>query len=67
MFLSSGEEKETSTLLQSLERANLNHSNWRLPLSKGPKRVDVSFPLPEDGNRSRFRNVMFYSIKNSGR
>jgi hypothetical protein len=39
----------------------------RLALSKGPNRVGVSFPSPEDGNRSSFRNVVFSSIQNSGR
>jgi hypothetical protein len=33
----------------------------RLALSKGPNRVGVSFPSPEDGNRSRFRNFLFSS------
>jgi hypothetical protein len=33
----------------------------RLALSKGPNRVGVAFPSPEDGNRSSFRNVMFSS------
>jgi hypothetical protein len=33
----------------------------RLVLSTGPKRICVSLPSLEDGNRSRFRNVMFYS------
>jgi hypothetical protein len=31
----------------------------RLALSKGPNRVGVS-PSPEDGNRSSFRNVVFF-------
>jgi hypothetical protein len=30
-------------------------------LSKIPKRVAVSLPSPEDGNRSSFRNVVFSS------
>jgi hypothetical protein len=33
----------------------------RLALSKGPNRVNVS-PSPEDGNRSSFRNVVFYNF-----
>jgi hypothetical protein len=47
--------RETLTLLGPLERANLNHSS----LSKGPNRVGVSLPSPEDGNRSSFLNVVF--------
>jgi hypothetical protein len=38
LFLSSGERRETPTLLGPLERANLNH------------RAGVSLPSPEDGN-----------------
>jgi hypothetical protein len=30
----------------------------RLALSKGPNKVGISFPLPEDGNRTSLRNVM---------
>jgi hypothetical protein len=33
----------------------------------GPDRVGVSFPSPEDGNRSSLRYVVFSSILNSGR
>jgi hypothetical protein len=33
----------------------------RLAHSKGPKRVGVSFPSPEDGNRSSFQNNEFTS------
>jgi hypothetical protein len=32
-----------------------------LSLSKGPNRVGVSFPSPEDGNRSSFRNALLSS------
>jgi hypothetical protein len=49
MFPSSGEERETPTLLGLLEKANLNH--WSITLSKGPNRVGVSLSSPEDGNR----------------
>jgi hypothetical protein len=42
-------------VLSPLERANPNY------LSKGPTRVRVVFPLPEVGNSSIFRNVVFYS------
>jgi hypothetical protein len=66
MFPSSGEEKEIHALLGSLERANLNHwtgLDWitelRLALSKGPNRVCVFLPKPEDENRPGFRNVVF--------
>jgi hypothetical protein len=31
----------------------------RLILSKGPNRVGVSLPSPEDRNRSSFRNIVF--------
>jgi hypothetical protein len=33
----------------------------RLALSKGPKRVGVSLPSPEDGNIYSFGNVVFSS------
>jgi hypothetical protein len=33
----------------------------RLALSSGPSSVDVSHPSLEDGNRSGFRNVVFFS------
>jgi hypothetical protein len=41
----------------------------RLALSKGPNRVGVFFPpplLPEDGNRSSFRNVVFLQTPDDG-
>jgi hypothetical protein len=31
----------------------------RLALSKGPNRIAVSLPSPENGNRYSFRNVVF--------
>jgi hypothetical protein len=37
-------------------------SDWRLALSKGPNRVGVSLPSPENGNRSSFQNLDFSSI-----
>jgi hypothetical protein len=44
LFPSSGEGRETPTLLGPLERANSNH--WmRLALSMGPYRVGVTSPL----------------------
>jgi hypothetical protein len=33
-----------------------------LALSKGPDRVGVFPPSPEDGNRSRFQNIVFSSF-----
>jgi hypothetical protein len=33
----------------------------RIALSKGPDRVGVSLPSPEEGKRSSFRNTMFSS------
>jgi hypothetical protein len=52
----SGEGRETPTLLRPLERANPNHctTGMGLALSKGPNRVGVFLPLPEDGNISSF-------------
>jgi hypothetical protein len=64
LFPSWGEGMETSTLLGPLERANLHHCT-RLHLSRRPNRADVSFPPPDDGNRSRLRNVGIYTIYNS--
>jgi hypothetical protein len=42
-------------------------SNAGVALSKGPNRVGVSVPSPEEGKRSSFRNVVIPSIYNSGR
>jgi hypothetical protein len=53
LFLSSGEEGRTPTLLGPLERANLNH--WPTPVRLPP-------PSLEDGNRSSFRNAVLYSF-----
>jgi hypothetical protein len=40
----------------------------RLALSKGPNWVSVfSPPSPEDGNRSSFRNVVFFGIQDVGK
>jgi hypothetical protein len=48
-------KEEIPTLLGPFERVNFNL--WTcLALSKGPNRVCVSLPSPEDGNRSSFRN-----------
>jgi hypothetical protein len=62
VFPSSGEGKETPTLLDPLERANLSH---RLVIDVrsflGTQQCFISLQSPEDGNRSGFRNVMFSS------
>jgi hypothetical protein len=60
LFLFPGYGRKTPTLLGPLERDNLNQS-LRLSLSKGPNRVGLVFPPPEDGNRSNFGNVVFSS------
>jgi hypothetical protein len=47
------------------ERTSVVH--WlRLALSNGPNRVGVYNLKPEDGNRSTFRNVVFFRIPNDG-
>jgi hypothetical protein len=46
--------KKTPTQLGPLERANLNH--WSV------SRCLLPPPLPEDGNRSSFRNIVFSSL-----
>jgi hypothetical protein len=56
LFPCSGERQETPTLLRPLQRANLNE--W---CSEGTKRVGVSLPSPEDGERSSFRSFVFSS------
>jgi hypothetical protein len=48
-----------------LNSAQLN--SWgvqglRLAISKGPNRVGVSLPSPEEGNRLSFGNIVFYSF-----
>jgi hypothetical protein len=54
LFPSSGKGGKTPTQLSPLERVQ-----WLiLALSKGPNWVGVFPPLPEDGNRSSFRNVV---------
>jgi hypothetical protein len=59
LFPSTGEWRETPTLLGPLETANLQ---WlRLALSRWPNTVGVSLPSPEDRNRPSFRNVVFSS------
>jgi hypothetical protein len=56
VFPFSDEGTKTPTLLGPLESAG----QWlRLARFKGSSKVDVSFPLPEDGNRTDFRNVVF--------
>jgi hypothetical protein len=49
---------KTPTLWGPLERGNLIRT-----LSKGPNRVCVFLLLPEDGNRSSFRNL-FSTVQN---
>jgi hypothetical protein len=70
LFPSSGKVWETPTLLGLLERANLKHCNpvtitiqgvW-LAVSNGPNRVGVSHFSVEDGNRSSFQNIVFFSV-----
>jgi hypothetical protein len=56
-----GEEKDASTLLRPLERANLNS-----PLSQRTKHNCASLPSPEDGSGSSFRKLL-PSISNTGR
>jgi hypothetical protein len=57
---------KTPTQLGPLER---DYLQWlRLALSKGPNWVGVfSPPSPEDGNRSSFRNVVFFGIQDDGK
>jgi hypothetical protein len=64
LFPSSGEERETLTNLSPVGRANRNHWTWSAQ-SKGPNRVDVSFPSPVEGNKSSFRNAVLLVISNS--
>jgi hypothetical protein len=56
---SSGEGRVTP-LLDPLERAD-QVQRLRLALARGPNRVGVSLPSPEDGNRCIFRNVVVRS------
>jgi hypothetical protein len=51
---------EAPTKLDPLETANLVQ-RLKLALSNEPNRVGAS-PLLEDGNRSSFRNVVFFRI-----
>jgi hypothetical protein len=37
----------------------------KLVPSKGPSRIGVSISAPENGNKSSFRNVAFYSFQNT--
>jgi hypothetical protein len=48
LFPSSGEGKETPTLLGPVIKVS----------SKGPKILGVYFPSPEDGNRSSFQTLL---------
>jgi hypothetical protein len=50
-----------------IEISSLRANQWlRLPLPKWPNWIGVFPPSPEDGNRSSFRNVVFYSFQNTG-
>jgi hypothetical protein len=51
LFPSSGEVRDTHTLLGHLERANLSH--WT-----GPNTAGVSLPSPEGGNRPSFQTLL---------
>jgi hypothetical protein len=53
-------KKVTPTLLGPLERASFNHC------TNGPSKVGATFFLPEDGNRSSFRKVVFLKKKSTG-
>jgi hypothetical protein len=61
LFLSSGEGKETSTLLGPLESGNIQAQ----ALCKGPNRVCVFLPSSEEGNKSSFRNAVSSSYLES--
>jgi hypothetical protein len=58
VFLTSGEGRETPTLLGPLERAT-SSLEIELTFYKGPSRVGVSHHSPEDGKRSNFRNLVY--------
>jgi hypothetical protein len=50
----------TSYLYSWISIWHQDRSAWvRLALSKGPNRIGVSLPSPNDWNRSSFRNVVF--------
>jgi hypothetical protein len=59
LFPSSGKRLETPTIMGPSER-------FTLGFCKGPNSVGVSHLLPEDGNRSSFRNIMFFRISDDG-
>jgi hypothetical protein len=46
----------------SVIRYSKAHCWVRIALSNGPNRASVSHPSPEEGNRSSFRNVVFFRI-----
>jgi hypothetical protein len=58
LFSSSGVEVEGSYFIDFV-RNSYPHS--LTALSNGHNRLDVSHRSPEEGNRSSFRNVMFFS------
>jgi hypothetical protein len=56
----------TDWVSPSLRKKQPRSLDGRLAFSKGPNSVGVSFPSPEDENKSSFRNAVS-SIQNSGR
>jgi hypothetical protein len=61
---SSGEGKEVPTLvglIESVIEVSSFYGAQELTSITGPNRVGVSVPYPEEGSRSNFHNVVFYS------
>jgi hypothetical protein len=55
--------KDHLYISESLDFWAVSIVNWlRFAHSKGPKRVDVSFPSPEYGSRSSFRTFVFLLV-----
>jgi hypothetical protein len=54
--------KGTALLVEKTQQPKLMVQQLRLALSKGPNRVGVSLPSPEDGNRCSFLHVAFSSF-----
>jgi hypothetical protein len=57
LFRSANDWLKTHTLLGPLESINLNNCS-----NEEPYKIDASLHSPEEGNRSSFLNVLFYSI-----
>jgi hypothetical protein len=52
-----------SGMLIAVRTRDSHWSRWlRVALSKGPNKVGVILPSPQDGNRASFRNVVFSSV-----